>query len=353
MSKPLPLTITALSHAFSGSEQAVLRDIHLDVAPGEFLAILGPSGCGKSTLLRAVAGLVTPDQGRIVINGKTVAENGRECVPASQRHVGMVFQDYALFPYMTVRENIAFGLYHQCKGMSKQAITERVDALLCLIDMRAYADRKPSELSGGQQQRVALARALAPKPSILLLDEPFANVDANLRLALGEQLQMLVKHEGVSVLMVTHDRQEAFALADKVAILDNCLGYANIVQCDAPEVIYEKPANICAAELAGPALLLKADTQGLKAQTQLGELTLLNPSKGERTLVIRPEMATFKMGGEGKAKVIARTYQGRNYRLLCETPWGKILVDHLDKLPPALGAQGDVSIDAPCWVLPH
>lgn len=348
----LPLDICGLTHTHTGCDEAVLQNINLYLSPGEFLAILGPSGCGKSTLLRAVAGLTTPDQGCIRINGRLVVASGKELVPAEQRRVGMVFQDYALFPYMTVSENILFGLDHQAPHMTKQEKLARVDELLKAIDMVDYAKRKPCELSGGQQQRVAFARALAPKPQLLLLDEPFANVDANLRQSLGQQLQMLVKREGVSVLMVTHDRQEAFALADKVAILDNCHGSAKIVQCDTPEQIYQQPANQCAAELAGPVFLLDAETDGLKAKTVLGDITLLNPSRGKHKLVIRPEMCKFKAQAQGKAKVVARSYQGRNYRILCETELGNLLAESADKTPPHLGSEGEIYIDEPCWVLP-
>ncbi len=348
----LPLDICNLTHRFAKADDDVLYNINLALEPGEFVAILGPSGCGKSTLLRAIAGLVTPDYGCIRIGGEIVVASGREKRPAEARQIGMVFQDYALFPHMTVHENIAFGLTHQQTKMNKAEKETRVLQLLELIEMQNFADRMPSELSGGQQQRVALARALAPKPQLLLLDEPFANVDTNLRQCLGEQLQMLVKQEGVSVLMVTHDRQEAFALADKVAILDNCMGSAKIVQCDTPENVYQQPANQCAAELSGPALLLDADAKGLKAETLLGEITLLNPSKGKSKIVIRPEMAKFSKNTLGNAKVIARSYQGKNYRILCETEFGKVLAESNDATPPALGTVGLLNIDAPCWVLP-
>jgi ABC-type Fe3+/spermidine/putrescine transport system ATPase subunit len=346
-----PLSICNLTHRYDKNDDDVLYNINLALEPGEFMAILGPSGCGKSTLLRAIAGLVTPDYGCIRINGEVVVASGREKVPAESREIGMVFQDYALFPYMNVRENISFGLKHQKSKMNKVEQEARVQQLLELIEMQAFANRMPSELSGGQQQRVALARALAKKPKLLLLDEPFANVDTNLRQCLGEQLQMLVKQEGVSVLMVTHDRQEAFALADKVAILDNCLGSAKIVQCDTPEHIYQQPANQCAAELSGPVLLLDVEAEGLKAKTSLGEITLLNPSKGNGKIVVRPEMAKFKQVANGNAKVIARSYQGRNYRILCATEYGNVLAESDDPTPPALGTQGQLNIDAPCWVI--
>lgn len=352
MPEPLPLDICNLNHRYNKGDEDVLHNINLMLEPGEFMAILGPSGCGKSTLLRAIAGLLTPDYGCIRINGEIVVASGKEKMPAEVRKIGMVFQDYALFPHMSVRENIAFGLKHQKIKMSKAEKDARVDQLLDLIEMRDFADRMPGELSGGQQQRTALARALAPKPKLLLLDEPFANVDTNLRQCLGEQLQMLVKQEGVSVLMVTHDRQEAFALADKVAILDNCMGSAKIVQCDTPENIYQQPVNQCAAELSGPALLIDVEAGGLKAKTLLGDITLLNPSKGKSKIVIRPEMAKFTKNLSGNATVIARSYQGQNYRILCETEFGKILAESSDATPPALGTVGQLNIDAPCWVLP-
>ncbi len=342
----LPLTISGLSHTYG--EQTVFEAINLKVRPGEFMAVLGASGCGKSTLLRAIAGLVTPQKGTIRLAGKTVVRDGRECVPVEQRGVGLVFQDYALFPYQTVRENIGFGL-----SGSAQQKKQRVDELLTLIGMVDLADRRPAQLSGGQQQRVALARALAPKPKLLLLDEPFANVDATLRQTLGEELQMLVRSQHASVLLVTHDRAEALALADRVAIFDPCSHSARITQCDTPKQIYQQPTSRCVAELAGPAFLLPANAQGSTAQTAFGEVALLKPAQGDVTLVIRPEMTAFEADPNGEMKIMARCFQGRCYRLLCHTPQGNIFAEaHHDQTPPEIGTRGRVVIKKPCWVLP-
>jgi iron(III) transport system ATP-binding protein len=279
MSDVLPLVIENLSLDYH--HQPILDSVDLTVQKGEFMAILGPSGCGKSTLLRLISGLASAHQGKIQINGQTVARDHHDLIPVNKRNVGLVFQDYALFPFQTVRENIGFGVKHN---------RARVDELLQLIHMTHLADRLPYQLSGGQQQRVALARALAPKPPLLLLDEPFANVDTTLRQQLIRALKQIVAHENTSVILVTHDRNEAFALADRVAILMPGKQGSHIVQCASPETVYNQPASHEVALLAGAAFILPANAQGNTAETPLGEVELLNPHTGTGEIVVRPEM---------------------------------------------------------------
>lgn len=336
-----PLVISGLSCAYQ--QQLILDDIHLEVKKGEFMAILGPSGCGKSTLLRLISGLAIAHQGKIEIAGKTVSENGVNLIPVEKRNVGLVFQDYALFPFQTVRENIGFGINHN---------RARVDELLSLIHMTHLADRLPCQLSGGQQQRVALARALAPRPPLLLLDEPFANVDTTLRQQLIRALQQLVAHEHTSVILVTHDRNEAFALASRVAILMQRNQGSHIVQCASPERVYQQPANRDVALLAGAAFLLPAHAQGAYAQTPLGEVPLQNPQTGKGEIVVRPEMATFIPDVQGNATILQCTFQGCHYHLLCDTPGGQLFTETRSKTPPSIGTKGFVNIIEPCWFLP-
>ncbi len=339
----LPLNISYLSCHY---QQPVFTDINLSVNPGEFMAIFGPSGCGKSTLLRAIAGLVTPQEGSIEIANRCVTQDGKTIIPVESRRIGLVFQDYALFPYQTVAQNIGFGLE---KSANKNA---RVAELLALINMTHLADRLPCQLSGGQQQRVALARALAPKPQLLLLDEPFANVDITLRQQLISALQQLVKHEQVSVIFVTHDRNEAFALAHRVAILMPSPLGSQLVQCASPEIVYQQPVDRDVALLAGAAFLLPATANGATAQTPLGLVSLQNPHTGQGEVVVRPEMASFVPDENGNALLVNCTFQGCHYHLLCDTPGGQLYTETRSKTPPAIGTRGIVKIIEPCWYLP-
>lgn len=331
-------------------QQPVFNQIDLTVHSGEFMAIFGPSGCGKSTLLRAIAGLIIPQRGEIEIAGRCVMRDGHNIIPVEKRRVGLVFQDYALFPFQTVAENIGFGLPQKTRA-EKLAKTARVNELLTLINMSHLANRLPCQLSGGQQQRVALARALAPKPQLLLLDEPFANVDITLRGQLINALQQLVKHEQVSVIFVTHDRNEAFALAHRVAILMPSKSGSHIVQCAAPEIIYQQPVHRDVALLAGAAFLLPAIANGDTAQTPLGLAPLQNPHTGTGEIVVRPEMATFIPDNNADATIISCTFQGCHYHLLCDTPGGQLYTETRSKNPPKVGTRGIVKIIEPCWYL--
>jgi iron(III) transport system ATP-binding protein len=261
----------------------------------------------------------------------------------------MVFQDYALFPQKTVRDNIAFGL--ETQHQKSQVIQHRVNELLQLIGMHAFADQKPSQLSGGQQQRVAIARALAPKPKLLLLDEPFANVDATLKQTLSEALQVLTTQEAVSVLFVTHDWSEAFALADRIAILSPTSDGSNIVQCDTPQRIYQRPANSYIATLFGSTTLIPGTATGKQADTVFGTLPLATIAAGSGYAVLRSEMASFTETPHGNATVLARQFQGRSYRLLCDTIIGKVFAETNSDTPPPVGAHGNIQINQPCWWL--
>lgn len=342
-----PLIITNLSCEY---QQPVFDQLNLTVYPGEFMAIFGPSGCGKSTLLRAISGLITPQSGEINIAGQSVSKDGKNIIPVEKRKVGLVFQDYALFPFQTVAENIGFGLTQKTRA-EKLAKKERIEELLNLINMTHLAHRLPSQLSGGQQQRVALARALAPKPKLLLLDEPFANVDITLRQQLISALQQLVKHENVSVIFVTHDRNEAFALAHRVAILMPGPFGSYIVQCASPEMVYQQPVHRDVALLAGAAFLLPAIASGETAQTPLGQVFLQNPQHGNGEIVVRPEMANFIEDENGNATIVSCTFQGCHYHLLCDTPGGKLYTETRSKMPPEVGTRGFVKIIEPCWYL--
>lgn len=218
----------------------VLHDIELNVKQGEFIALLGSSGCGKTTLLRTIAGFIQPTQGNIIVNQQNVTS-----LPPEQRHMSLVFQSYALWPHMTVTQNIGYGL--RLLKMDKKRIAERVQEMLNLVGLTEFATRKPSELSGGQRQRVALARALAVNPQILLLDEPLSNLDARIRLSLRQEIRALQQRLGITAIIVTHDREEAMSMADRVVILDR----GHLVQIDTPEGLYKQPNNEFVAAFMG------------------------------------------------------------------------------------------------------
>jgi len=220
---------------------AVLRGIDLEVASGECVALLGPSGCGKSTLLRLVAGLDEPDAGRIELGGRVVADPASR-VPPEQRRVGLVFQDGVLFPHLDVAANVGFGL-----DRAQRRGGPRVQEVLELVGLAELADRDPATLSGGQAQRVALARALAPRPEVLLLDEPFSNLDAPLRHRLRREVRDVVRATGVTTVFVTHDRDEAFLLGDRLALMHD----GRILQVDRPDVVYRSPTDRWSAEFLG------------------------------------------------------------------------------------------------------
>ena len=239
------LTLTHIRKSFGQTQ--VVHDFDMSIEKGEFVSFLGPSGCGKTTVLRMIAGFETPSSGTIVINGR----NQNELKP-NQRNIGMVFQAYALFPNMTVRDNVAFGL--KVAGAPKADIDSRVKEMLSLIHLEHLADRYPYQMSGGQQQRVALARALAPKPQVLLLDEPLSALDAKIRVSLREEIRMIQQQLGITTVFVTHDQEEALSISDRIVIMN--AGRAD--QIGTPFEIYNRPATRFVASFVGTLNLIDA-----------------------------------------------------------------------------------------------
>jgi iron(III) transport system ATP-binding protein len=261
---PPVLLIEALRVRY-GRGQCVNDGLALLLPQGEIGCVVGSSGCGKTTLLRAIAGFIGIDDGRIVIDGHEVASS-RHALPPEQRGIGLVFQDYALFPHLRVDENVAFGL----RNADATARRQRVDSMLRLVGLTAQARRYPHELSGGQQQRVALARALAPAPKLLLMDEPFSNLDVELRARLGSEVREILKSSGTSAMLVTHDQQEAFAIADRVGVMHQ----GRLEQWDRPYELYHRPATRYVADFIGEGVFVPATVlNAQRVSIELGELT--------------------------------------------------------------------------------
>lgn len=241
--------------------ETVIDDLSLSVAEGEILTLLGPSGCGKTTTLRLVAGLERPDEGVVKLHDRTVS-GGDTHVPPEDRGVGVVFQEFALFPHLTAAENVAFGL----QDMAETDREARVSELLDLVGLESRADAYPDELSGGQQQRVALARALAPEPAVVLLDEPFSNLDVDLRVEMREEVRRILKTAGVTAVSVTHDQEEALSISDRVAVVND----GHIEQSGGPEAVFQHPKSRFVAGFLGHAAFLPGRVVGGEVRTGLG-----------------------------------------------------------------------------------
>ena len=328
-------------------QHKVVDEVHLDVADGEFLVLLGPSGCGKTTTLRMIAGLVTPTSGRVRIGGTDVT-----ATPVRRRNIGMIFQDYALFPHMTVGENIAFGLTE--RRQSRKQVGARVRELLELIRLPGYEARYPEQLSGGQQQRIALARALAYSPALLLMDEPLGALDLKLREAMQIELHRLQRELRVTTILVTHDQEEAMSLADRIAIMAE----GQVQQVGAPEELYHSPANAFVAQFVGKVNLLPGTLTALSsgiASVRLHDGSTVNAFAREPLAIdaparvsVRPERLRLARGGAGgriAGTVQRRRFLGNIVHYFVRASWGQVLlVEHgAGGEPFAPGA--DVTLD--------
>ncbi len=280
----------------------VLRDISLDVGTEETLVLLGPSGCGKTTLLRSIAGLEHIDTGEIELDGTVVSQPGVHVRP-EERRIGMVFQDWALFPHLSIGENVGYGLTRtERKG-------GRIAETLALVGLVGLEERMPSTLSGGQQQRVALARALAPRPRALLLDEPFSNLDTALRVQVRSEVHRVLLELGVTTVFVTHDQEEAFVLGDRVAVMHD----GRIEQHAAPAEIYEQPASRWVAGFVGEANFVRGEGNGDHASTPFGTVPLSIPRHGPTDVLLRPEHLELTADGDTQAVVELVEYHGHDH----------------------------------------
>jgi iron(III) transport system ATP-binding protein len=307
--------LSRVSKRYAPDGPTAVDGLSLAVEQGEILALLGPSGCGKTTTLRLIAGFETPDSGTVTLRGQVVAGAGRS-VPPEERGVGIVFQDYALFPHLTVRDNVAFGLTRQDRGARR----ERVSEILGLVGLEDLGGRYPHELSGGQQQRVAVARALAPAPPLILLDEPFSNLDADLRAEMRADVETLLRTTGTTAIFVTHDQEEAFTLADRVGVLSE----GRIEQFGTPEQIYHHPASQFVAQFVGAADFLPGLVTPQGIVTEVGVFgNVRDLAAGERVeIMIRPDDITFVPHADGPAVIVQRAFRGSESLYCLELPSG-------------------------------
>lgn len=314
-----------ISHATKRfGAQHVVDDVSLDIADGELFVLLGPSGSGKSTLLRMIAGLTSADGGSIVLHGRDVTS-----LPPQKRGTGFVFQNYALFPNMTVEENIAFGL--DVQGVPKAQRQARVAELLDIIDMSELGERLPAQLSGGQQQRVAVARALAANPAVMLLDEPFGALDVKIRSQLRRSLRQIQRKLKFTAILVTHDQEEAFELADRIGIIDN----GKLLEVGTPDQLYRTPRHRFTAGFLGAANLFPAHRNG--TSVHIGEITIPAPAGTDHLsgqpveLLLRPESIDLALNSDqltgdplGTGTVTGIAFAGAFERILVTTPGGEV-----------------------------
>ncbi len=306
---------------FSYDTDPLINQVSFELERGDIVCLLGPSGCGKTTLQRLIAGFEQPDAGEIRLNGKCVA-TPTQSLPPEQRHIGMVFQDNALFPHLTVAGNIAFGL----RQWTRQDRDKRVDELLSLCRLADLSASYPHEISGGQQQRVALARALAPKPELILLDEPFSGADAALRQSLADEIRQVIRAEGMTAIMVTHDQTEAFAMADCIGLMSQ----GRLQQWGSAQALYSSPANAFVAEFIGEGGLITGTLQADDSvSTPLGSVQISGPSQSpvdnKVRVLLRPEHLNLTASTAGNATVTQCRYQGGHFELLLELDDGQTL----------------------------
>ncbi|MCB4787998.1 MULTISPECIES: ABC transporter ATP-binding protein [Delftia] len=326
------LTVSQLEVRYPGRDRPAVQGVTLNLAAGDIGVLIGPSGCGKTTLLRAVAGLEPVSGGEIRIDGQLVG-SADFSLPPEQRRIGMVFQDYALFPHLNVGRNVAFGIHHLPKA--RQA--ERVAEVLELVGLAGSAGRFPHELSGGQQQRVALARALAPSPQLMLLDEPFSNLDVDLRERLAHEVRGILKAAGATALFVTHDQLEAFAIGDMIGVVHQ----GQLQQWDDAYSLYHRPATRFVADFIGhgvfvPATLAQSGAGGVVARTALGDLvdpaTCPLPAQfpgGECDVLLRADDVVHDDASPVQARILRKAFRGSEFLYTLELASGHSVMAHV------------------------
>ncbi len=311
------LELRSVSCAYDPHQPAI-RDISFSAREGEILCLLGPSGCGKTTVLRAIAGFEPVLSGEIFLSGRLVSSSS-ETVPTEERHVGMVFQEYALFPHLRVADNIAFGL----RRLSRAKRECQVQEMLRLTGLEGFERRYPHELSGGQQQRVALSRALVQHPVVLLLDEPFSNLDPDMASRMRQELHALLRRMKTTTILVTHDHDEAFAMADRIAVLNEGV----LEQMDSPEQIYHLPSTPFVADFVGQADFISGEVQQGMVHTELGEFpNILSSEEGAPVVVmIRPDDIHLKPNKSAGSRIVARQFRGSENLYTIQLPSGQVV----------------------------
>jgi len=335
------LEVKNLVKKFHGSEFSAVNDISFELQNAEILALVGPSGCGKTTTLRLIAGLERPDSGSIFLNRQLVASDS-VFVPPEKRGIGMVFQDHALFPHLTVYDNVAFGL----RGKKQAEIRSLVGEMLHMVGLLSFSKRYPHELSGGERQRVALARALAPQPVLVLMDEPFSSLDADLRTEVREHVRRILKTIQATVVFVTHDQDEALYMGDRLAVLQK----GQLEQMGAPEEIFHESTTRFVAEFMGDSDFLKGKVVRDGIQTEIGLIKqqVDLPLSTQVEIALRPDDIDFHVDGSGNSLIIERFFRGafNLYRLRLDS--GQILhafTEHTRILPVGARVQAHVNTD--------
>ncbi len=324
MSDAPMLQLHAICQQFAPQAGLVVDRVSFSLATGEILGLLGPSGCGKTTLLRLIAGFAAPQSGYIELDGQRIADD-RQMRPPEDRNIGMVFQDYALFPHLTVTQNIAFGLAQPRRRRFPPAqIHSLTQAAIALVGLTGLEQRYPHELSGGQQQRVALARALAPQPAIILLDEPLSNLDVQVRLRLRQEIRRILKTTNTTAIFVTHDQEEALAIADRVGVMQQ----GQLAQIGAPEDLYHHPRSRFVADFVTQANFLPAQRKENYWHTEVGQFPVdqTHPTTspiGE--IMIRQEDVQLRPDAQSRMVVSDRQFLGREYRYGVVLPSGQVI----------------------------
>lgn len=340
------LSIHQLTRQYAQARQPAVQSVSFDVEEGQILALVGPSGCGKTTTLRMIAGLERPNSGSIQIMGRLVAD-ASTFIPPEKRGVGMVFQDHALFPHLTVFDNVAFGL----RGQSASQVQNTVKEMLSMVGLGALAGRYPHALSGGERQRVALARALAPRPNLVLMDEPFSSLDADMRLEVREQVREILKTMRATAVFVTHDQDEALFMGDQLALFRG----GRLEQIGSPEEVFHTPATRFVAEFMGDSDFLKGCAAGQGINTQVGFLPqpVALPLETPVEIALRADDVDFEPDSVGNARIAERFFRGafNVYRLRLDS--GQTLhafKEHTQILPVGARVQARISAGHPLAV---
>ena len=327
------------------AQVSAVKQVSFELPKGQLMALLGPSGCGKTTTLRLIAGFERLDRGEIEIGGKRVAGPGLH-LPPERRSIGMVFQEYALFPHLSVEQNVRFGLHHYAGDADR-----RVAFVLDLVGLTGYEKRMPHELSGGQQQRVALARALAPEPDVVLLDEPFSNLDAGLRVRVRAEVRAILRQANATAIFVTHDQEEALSLVDTVAVLIDGV----LRQMGPPQQLYRSPADRDVAAFLGDANFIPGTAHGRRVSSELGDLELTAEHHGPVDVLVRPESVAVSPAPAGSpVRVRNILFFGHDQLISLQLASGQVVDARLGPMYHfAVGQPVQLRVEGPVVAYPH